>query len=129
VNASVLAIGLDPRFADLSAFPGLTPELVRSYIDTQIEKLRQAGYRVESCLVDGSATSDEVVARALQSQPFACVLIGAGLRLPPQQLRLFERVINRIHVLAPAAKICFNSSVADTLESVQRWIGPDSPSA
>jgi hypothetical protein len=30
---TVLAIGIEPAFADFAAFPQLTPELVRSYID------------------------------------------------------------------------------------------------
>jgi hypothetical protein len=44
MKRSVLAIELDPTFADLKAFPGLTPELIRSYIDAQIEKLSLSGY-------------------------------------------------------------------------------------
>ena len=37
---SVLAIGVDPAFADFTTLSGLTPELVRSYIDAQIEQIR-----------------------------------------------------------------------------------------
>ena len=48
----VLAIGIDPAAADLSAFPELTPELIGGYIDAQIERLRALGYDLESCLVD-----------------------------------------------------------------------------
>ncbi len=40
---SVLAIGLDPAFTDFSTMPGLTPQLVRAYIDAQIERLRMLG--------------------------------------------------------------------------------------
>lgn len=32
---SVLAVGLDPAFADFTKFPNLTPELIRAYIDEQ----------------------------------------------------------------------------------------------
>jgi hypothetical protein len=32
--------------------PGLTPELIRNYIDAQIERLRALDYDVESCLID-----------------------------------------------------------------------------
>jgi hypothetical protein len=50
------------------------------------------------------------------------VVIGAGLRQPASQLLLFEKMINLIHTLAPAAKICFNTTPADTVDAVQRWI-------
>jgi hypothetical protein len=119
----VLAIGLDPMAADLTAFPGLTPELVKSYIDAQIERLDQSGYASETCLIDLGETAEAVVTRALKSRQFDCVVIGAGLRQPPSQLLLFERVINWVHALAPAAKICFNTTPADTVEAVRRWIG------
>ena len=118
---TVLALGLDPAVADLSQFPGLTPDLIRAYIDTQLERLRGLGYVVESCLVDLGATAEMVTAQSLKSRAFDCVLIGAGLRAAPQLL-LFEKLINLVHVQAPAAKICFNSSPGDTAEAVQRWV-------
>jgi hypothetical protein len=48
-------------------------------------------------------------------------MIGAGLRAP-EQLLLFENLINVVHTLAPGAKICFNTTPADTVEAVQRWV-------
>ena len=36
---TVLAIGIEPSLVDFSAFPGLTAELVMSYLKAQIEKL------------------------------------------------------------------------------------------
>jgi hypothetical protein len=44
-------------------------------------------------------------------------MIGAGLRAAPQLL--FGKLINLIHAQAPNARICFNTTPADT---VQRWI-------
>jgi hypothetical protein len=55
---SVLALGLDPGFADYSQMPELTPQAVRSFIDAQLERVREAGYEVESCLVDTGATAE-----------------------------------------------------------------------
>src|SRR5947207_4782714 len=105
---SVLALGLDPAFVDFSQMPGLTPDLVRAYIDAQLNRLRGLGYEVESCLVDTGETAEAVTARHLQSRSFDCVLIGAGLRAPPHLL-LFEKLINLVHAQAPNAKICFNT--------------------
>ena len=39
-----LAIGIEPAFADFTARSDLTPELIRHYINTQIEHLRVLGY-------------------------------------------------------------------------------------
>jgi len=124
MKRAVLAIGLDPDFADLKAFPGLTPQLVRSYIDAQIEKLNESGYDATSCLIDLGDTAEVVVSRALGARRFDCVVIGAGLRKPPELLFLFEKILNLVHALAPATKICFNTTPADTVEAVQRWINP-----
>ena len=117
----VLALGLDPGCVDLGDMPALTPEMIRAYIDAQLERLRQLGYEVESCLVDRSRSAESLVSRRLQSCRFDCVVIGAGLRAPAELL-LFERLINLVHAHAPAARLCFNSSPADTAEAVQRWI-------
>ena len=121
---SVLAIGVDPALVDFSTLPQLTPKLVRSYIDAQIERLRDAGFEVTSCLVNLGETAEAVAAQALQSTRVDCVVIGAGLRVPAERLLLFERIINLIHRLAPNASICFNSNPSDTAEAVQRWIAP-----
>jgi len=46
------------------------------------------------------------------------------LRLPPERLLLFEKIINLVHRLAPNARICFNTRPADSAEAVQRWVKP-----
>jgi len=121
---SVLAIGIDPVFADFTTLPGLTPELVRHYIDAELKRVRAAGFDVEGCLVDLGETAQATTAAALRARPFDCVVIGAGLREPAEQLLLFEMVLNLVHALAPDARICFNRNPADTLDAVQRWVEP-----
>jgi hypothetical protein len=117
----VLALGLDPQFVDPKAMGGFGPEVVRAYIDSQFDRIRVLGYEVESCLVDLGDTAENVLTEQLRKRTFDCVMIGAGLR-NPQFLRLFERLLNVVHALAPGAKICFNSSPADSAEAVQRWV-------
>ena len=117
----VLALGLDPAFADLKEFPQFTPALIRNFIDSQLARLRELGYEVVDCLVDTGQTADAVVARHLSSQEFDCIVIGAGLRAPAHLL-LFERLLNLVHAQAPRAKLCFNTTPADTAEAVQRWV-------
>jgi len=104
-NKSVLAIGIDPVFVDYTALPQFTPEMFRSYIDGQIERVRRLGYDVTSCLIDLGDTAQAVAGEALRSRDFDCVLIGAGLRQSPERLLLFETIINLIHRLAPKASI------------------------
>ena len=120
----ILAIGIEPGNADYSAFPQLTPELVRDYIEAQLLRLRDLGYEVTSCLIDLDVTAEAGVTAALRDERFDCIVIGAGLREPKERLVLFEKVINLVHRLAPDAAICFNTTPADTAEAVQRWIEP-----
>jgi hypothetical protein len=121
---AVLAIGIDPALVDYSAFPQFTPELLRSYIEAQLQRLRDLGYEVTSCLIDLGDTAEAVTATALRANDFDCIVIGAGLREPKERLPLFERILNLVHALAPNARICFNTTPADTAEAVQRWVSP-----
>jgi len=120
----VLAIGIEPGRADYSAFPQVTPELVRAHIEAQLSRLGELGYDVTSCLIDLDATAEAAVGAALREASFDCIMIGAGLREPKERLLLFEQVLNLVHRLAPQAAICFNTTPADTAEAVQRWIDP-----
>jgi hypothetical protein len=118
---SVLAIGIDPAFVDYTAFPGFTGEQFRAYIDAQLHELWLNGYNVTSCLIDLGETAEATTSAALKSTRFDCVVIGAGLRQPPERLLLFEKIINLIHTFAPTAVVCFNTNPGDTIEAVRRW--------
>jgi hypothetical protein len=124
MKKSVLAIGIESSFADFKTFPQLTPELIRNYIDAQIEQLRALGFDAVSCLIDLGETAEDAATTALRSKRYDCIVIGAGLREPPPRLLLFEKIINLVHRLAPDAKICFNTTPGDTAEAVQRWVAP-----
>lgn len=121
-RSTVLVIGLLPELVDLSGFPGLTPEKVRSGIEGQVAKLNELGYSAESCWIDLGETAESVVTAALRTRACACVVIGAGIRVVPAHFLLFERLINVIHTKAPQAAICFNTQPTDTAEAVKRWI-------
>ena len=117
----VLALRLDPSCAAPDDLANLTADVIKAYIDSQLERVRALGLEVEPCLVDSGATAEAVLAEQLRSRRFDCIMIGAGLRAQPRLL-LFERLLNLIHAHAPGAKICFNTTPADTAEAVQRWI-------
>ena len=121
MKRKVLALGLDPAVVDPAEMGGFAPSAVNAFIDSQLERLRSLGYEVESCLVDQGETAADVTSRMLREGHFDCVAIGAGLRAP-KHLLLFEQLLNLVHELAPNARICFNTTPADTAEAVQRWV-------
>jgi hypothetical protein len=120
---AVLALGLDPLCVDGAQMRGLTAPLVRAFIEAQLERVRNAGYDVDSCLVDTGATAQAALERSLAAKRFDVVMIGAGLR-DPVHLLLFERLVNTIHRRAPVARLCFNTQPGDTLEAVRRGLDP-----
>ena len=76
-------------------------------------------------MIPPDATAGPVLAKQLASATYDCVVIGGGLRLPPRNLLLFERVINAVHNAAPNAAIAFNTRPEDTAEAAARWLNAD----
>jgi hypothetical protein len=62
------------------------------------------------------------VERLLGSAHYDCVVIGAGVRLPPKRLALFEAVINAVHKAAPGAVIAFNTHPGDSADAAARCL-------
>lgn len=123
----VLSVGLEPsliNFADpaYGAFPGMTAEKVMAGLNRDVETLNGLGYDASLCLVDFGETAEAVLKAALANDAFDCIVIGAGVRLIAQNTALFEKLVNIIHVHAPAAKLCFNTRPDDTADAVQRWV-------
>ena len=93
-------IGIDPVFVDYTALPQFTPEMFRSYIDAQIERVRDMGYDVTSCLIDLGDTAEAVTAEALKARDFDCVLIGAGFAATARAVA----VVRKDHQLDPSPR-------------------------
>ena len=70
-RTAVLAIGLDPRLADYSAMPQFTPELVRAYIDAQIERVRDLDFDVDAYLIAPGESGEAEIEAALRRRSFA----------------------------------------------------------
>ena len=122
---SVLVVGLDPTlidFSDPGYPPGMSAEKVFAGMKSSEEELTGLGYSVGTCLTDFGETAEAVVRNHLNTKHFDCVMIGAGVRANPQNLLLFEKIINVIHEQAPQAKICFNEEPKDIANAVKRWI-------
>jgi hypothetical protein len=86
VPTAVLAIGLDPRFADLGTSSQFTPELIHAYIEAEIARVRELGFDVRTCLIAPGEAAEADIEAVLRDGHFTCVLIGAGLRQPPEHL-------------------------------------------
>ena len=117
----VLVIGLDPY-----RVPGpWDPEPVARAIEAGLAEFADHGVGVETCLIalDGSDDVETVITTALRAHPWACVVVGGGLRHSDDQLELLEEVINLIRRYAPDAAIAFNSSPATTYEAAARRLG------
>lgn len=122
---SVLVVGLDPTlidFSDPGYPPGMSAEKVFAGIKSSEDELTRLGYSVQTCLIDFGETAEAVTQGQLDQKPFDCVMIGAGVRLPPSNFLLFEKLVNVVHEHAPQAKICFNTLPQNIGEAVQRWI-------
>ena len=124
--ARVLIVGLDPAvvdFSDPALPPGMTAEKVHAGLAVAVAQLEAAGHRCDLCLTDTGETAEAVVAAQLALGPYDCVVVGAGVRLPPSRLVLFEKVVNAIHRHAPGAAIAFNTRPDDSGEAAARWLG------
>src|ERR1044071_8252239 len=109
---SVLVVGLDPTlidFSDPGYPPGMNAEKVFAGVKASEDELTRLGYDVQTCLIDFGETAEAVTQSQLERRPFDCVMIGAGVRLPPNNFLLFEKLINVAHEYAPQAKLCFNT--------------------
>jgi hypothetical protein len=121
---TVLAIGIDPAFVDFSALPGYSPDLLRSYIDSQIERLCSLGYDAGSCLIDLGDTAEAVVAKALRSKRLDCAVPAPGCASRPSGCICSRPCSTSSTRWRRTPAICFNTNPADTAEAVQRWVEP-----
>jgi hypothetical protein len=118
----VLLVGLDPR-----RVPGVDADLVETAIAIGDAALRDAGCDTAYCLFgpDDDDLEPRIVT-AIDERPYDCVVVGGGIRKPPEHLELFERVVNLVRVHAPHAAIAFNSTGADSADAVRRALGRES---
>ncbi len=126
----VLVVGYDPDavdFSDPALPPGLDAGKVMAGIEASLAAMRARGWDVAPCLVRPDATAVPMLEAALAAAPCDCVVIGAGVRLPPKSLPLFEALINAVHRAAPGAAIAFNTRPEDTAEAAARWVQRGSP--
>jgi hypothetical protein len=118
----VLLVGLDPDtvdFSDPALPPGLNADKIRAGFEVMMRDMAARGWQAEHCLFRHEDAT-ETVERRLAEANYDVVMIGGGVRAPPRNLALFERLINVIHRAAPNAAIAFNRTPEDSAEAVER---------
>ena len=124
---SVLLIGVAPKYVDPGdpAVPaGTTPETIARGIDAALTEMQGRGWTAQHCSIAPDDTAEASIAACLAERPWDIVVIGGGVRVPPQNLELFERVVNIVRSRAPGAAIAFNTSPETTADAALRWL-PD----
>ncbi len=121
----VLLVGLDPAtvdFSDPALPPGMTAEKIHAGVKLALADMAGRGWHAENCFINPDETAVPTVERRLAGHRYDCVVIGAGVRLPPSRLTLFEALINAIHRAAPQTAIAFNTRPEDTGAAAARWV-------
>jgi len=125
----VLLVGLDPEtvnFSDPALPPGMTAEKIRAGIAVAQRQFAERGWEGDIGMIRPDETAGPAVERLLTSKSYDCVVIGAGVRLPPRNLALLEVVINAIRKAAPGAAIAFNTRPDDSADAAARWVAAGS---
>jgi hypothetical protein len=121
----VLLVGFDPAavdFSDPALPPGMTAEKIHAGIKIALADMAERGWQAEHCFINPDETAGPTVERRLGEARYDCVVIGAGVRLPPARLLILEAVINAIHRAAPGSAIAFNTRPEDSGAAAGRWI-------
>jgi hypothetical protein len=121
----ILFVGYDPEtvdFSDPALPPGMTVEKIQAGIAVALTKFAERGWEAKLVLIRPDETAVPTVQHELASTSYDCVVIGAGVRLPPRSLVMFEAVINAVHRAAPGATIAFNTRPEDSADAAARWL-------
>jgi hypothetical protein len=98
----------------------MTAEKIRAGVTVAMKRFAERGWEADVGYIRPDETAGPEVERQLASKNYDCVVIGAGVRLPPRRLAVFESVINAIHKAAPNAAIAFNTRPEDTADAAAR---------
>jgi hypothetical protein len=121
----IFFVGYDPAtvdFSDPALPPGMNAEKIHAGIAVALKQFAERGWEADLCLIRPDETAAPTVERQLASRKYDCVVVGAGVRLPPRGLALFEAVINAVHKAAPGASIAFNTRPEDSAHAAARWV-------
>ncbi len=117
-----LRSGETVNFSDPALPSGMTVEKIRAGIAVALNRFAERGMEADVGFIRPDETAGPTVERLLASTAYDCVVIGAGVRLPPRRLKVFEAVVNAVHKAAPGAAIAFNTRPEDSADAAGRWL-------
>src|SRR5215469_14686376 len=89
----ILLVGYDPDavdFSDPALPPVMTAEKIRAGIAAALKQFVARGWEAAVGFIRPDETAGPTVERMLASTSYDCVVIGAGVRLPPRRVAVFE---------------------------------------
>jgi len=95
---------------------------IQAGIELGLKQMTDRGWQADACLIQPDVTAGPAVERRLSATTYDCVVIGAGVRLPPKNLLLFETIVNTVHKVAPNTSIAFNTVPEDSADAATRWL-------
>lgn len=127
MTSQVLFVGLEPEtvdYSDPTLPPGMNAERIHAGIAIAMQAMADRGWRADLCLLRPDETAGAALEKQAASKPYGCVVIGAGVRVPPRNLQLFEVLINAVRRAAPGASIALNTKPEDSADAAARWLKP-----
>ena len=124
----ILFVGLQPEavdFSDPALPPGFNAEKIHAGIAVTMREIAERGWQADLCLIRPDETAGPTFAHQLSSKVYDCVVIGAGVRLPPKNLQLLEVLINAVLEAGPGTKIAFNTRPENSADAAARWVRAD----
>jgi hypothetical protein len=121
----ILFVGQRPDtvdFSDPALPPDFSAEKIQAGIDFAVADMTERGWQADTCMIAPDETAGPMLETQLAGATYDVVVIGAGLRLPPPSLHLFETVVNAVHRAAPNAAIAFNTQPQTTPDAAARWL-------
>lgn len=118
-TTSTLVLGLDPV-----TIPGYDPAPVLEALDRGRRRFDELGISYAMCLVPLDDSAEATIVEHLRREPYACVVIGGGIRKEEELLEFFEVVVNLVRRHAPQAAIAFNTTPVDGADAAARWVTP-----
>ena len=120
----VLSVGEDPATVDYSKAPdGIDEAYIRDGIDQAISEMKSRGWDARMCIVPPNISEALAVFRqALEWGSIDVLLLGGGLRMPPERVELFEALMNEARRAAPDARLAFDNDPHGGPEAVARHL-------
>jgi hypothetical protein len=124
----ILFVGLEPEavdFSDPALPPGFNAQKIHAGIAVAMQQIAERGWHADLCLIRPDETAGPAIENQLGAKVYDCVVIGAGVRLPPKNLLLLEVLVNAVIKAGPGTAIAFNTRPEDSADAAARWLKVD----